>query len=139
MKLITKETDYAIVALLALARRPGESVPAAELSGQLGIPYPFLRRILQRLAAREIIESRRGKGGGVALTLRPETITVRDIVEVLQGRAAIQGCTIGDDPCERAERCVLRRKLRGMESRLVSDLMSISLASLENGNAIEGG
>ncbi len=130
MKLITKDTDNAIVALLALSQAGGRTLSAAELSGQSGIPYPFMRRILQTLAASGIVASRRGMGGGFTLTRTPEDVSVRDIVEIFQGPVAIQGCRVGDDLCERAERCVLRRKLLTMESQLVSDLMKITLASL---------
>ncbi len=130
MKLITKDTDNAIVALLALAQAREQTISAAELSGRSGIPYPFTRRILQKLAAHGIVDSRRGMGGGFTLARNPRSVSVRDIVEIFQGPVALQGCGVGDNLCERAERCVLRRKLLTMESRLISDLMNITLASL---------
>jgi len=73
MKLITKDADNAIVALLALARGKGKTMSAAELSGQLGIPHPFMRRILQKLAARGTVASRRGMGGGFTLARNCDT------------------------------------------------------------------
>ncbi len=103
---------------------------AAEMSGQLGLPHPFMRRILQKLAGHGLVTSRRGMGGGFTLAGAPGSVSVRDIVEIFQGPIALQGCSVGDDLCERAERCVLRRKLLTMESRLISDLMNITLASL---------
>jgi len=130
MKLITKDSDNAIVALLALARGKGRAISAAELSRELRISYPFLRRILQVLAGQGIVSSKRGMGGGFVLAREPQSLCVSDIVEIFQGPIRIHGCHVGDDLCERSGHCVLRRKLLTMESRLVSDLMNITLASL---------
>ena len=51
MKLLTRDTDYAVRALLAMAGKKS-IVSVADLVAALKIPGPFLRRILQRLARR---------------------------------------------------------------------------------------
>lgn len=131
MKLITRDTDYALSALVELARAPGRTLSAAALSTHLDISHAFLRRILQNLASSGVVASRRGPAGGFTLNGDPGAITVRGIAELFQGPVRVSGC--GGD-CSRSARCVLRHRLTELESRLVSDLMAITLASL-SGNA----
>jgi Rrf2 family transcriptional regulator, cysteine metabolism repressor len=130
MKLITKDTDYAIAALRALAIRDGQMTSAAELARDLGISHSFLRKILRILAGRAIVKSRNGSGGGFVLAKKAGDLSVRDIVEIFQGPIRFNDCLVGSDLCDRADRCVLRSKLKRMESRLVSDLMRITIGSL---------
>ena len=130
MRLITRESDYGIAALVALARRKGRTASAAELSKELRIPGPFLRRILQRLGRQGIICSRKGIGGGFALARDSKDILVGDIMAILQGPVRLSDCDLRESICAMRSRCVLRRELKKIEGRLVSELMRISIALL---------
>lgn len=133
MKLMTKNTDYAIVALLALATSPDKAMSAARLSSELGIRYPFLRRILQKLAANGLIVSRRGIGGGFLLLREPSKISVCDVVEIFQGPVALQSCRSGKASCERTARCAFRNQLNELELALIAGLKGMTLESLAGG------
>lgn len=133
MKLITKDTDYAIAALVQLAKRNGATVPVSELAGELRISHAFLRKILYILGRNNIVNSCRGIGGGFSLAREPADIAVGDIVEILQGPVRLNDCVMGNDICERKESCVLRIKLEAMETRLVSELMALTIAALITG------
>ena len=130
MRLITRESDYGITALVWLAKRKGLTTSAAELARELRIPGSFLRRILQRLGRQGLIRSRRGIGGGFELTKDPEDMLVGDIVIALQGPVRLSDCDVRAAICARHGCCILRRKLKAIEERLVSELMGISIASL---------
>lgn len=130
MKLITKNTDYAIAALAVLAKRDGQMMSAVELAREIRISHSFLRKILRILAGKVIVRSRNGPGGGFMLAKKARDLSVRDIVEIFQGPIRLNDCVVGNGLCESADRCVLRSKLRTLESRLVSDLMRITIASL---------
>jgi Rrf2 family protein len=132
MRMITRESDYGIAALVSLAGRRGAKASAAELAKELRIPGAFLRRILQRLGRSGIIRSTKGVGGGFELAMKPENILVSDIVTALQGPISISDCDLRAGICAMRGRCMLRRKLKAMEKRLSSELMSISIASLAN-------
>ena len=138
MKLITKDTDHAITTLILLTRGEGRLRSASELARELGISHSFLRKILRILAGKEIVRSRNGEGGGFALLRNPRNISVLDIVEIFQGPVRFNDCMIGNRPCERADHCVLRGKLKSMESRLLSDLTGITIASLVEEQAASG-
>lgn len=77
----TRSTEYAIRALthLALNKEGGRYHLAREMSKELGIPAPFLGKILQPLVMRGILESQRGRNGGFRLCREPEEVTLFDI------------------------------------------------------------
>ena len=84
--MITMKTKYALKALSHLARaREGEPVLIAEISEREGIPRKFLELILRELRQHGILESRKGRGGGYSLRLRPASITLASVIRVLDG------------------------------------------------------
>ncbi|MBU2258562.1 MAG: Rrf2 family transcriptional regulator, partial [Candidatus Omnitrophica bacterium] len=68
MKLITRDTDYALRALCFIAKNKDKVTPAPELVAKLKIPRPFLRKILQSLDKNGLLKSYKGKGGGFVMT-----------------------------------------------------------------------
>ena len=135
MRLITRECDYGIIALMSMAKREGTTVSAAVLAKELGIPGAFLRRILQRLGSQGQILSRKGIGGGFELAKRPGDILVGDILTALQGPMHLNDCDVRKAICARHSRCILRRKLKEIEERLLAGLMALSIASLADEGA----
>lgn len=130
MRLITRESDYGITALVSMAKRSGTTASAVELAKELRIPNAFLRRILQRLGRHGMIRSRKGLGGGFELAVNSSDIRVGDVVAALQGPVRLSDCDMRKGICARRNSCILRGKLKAIENRLLSELMGISIASL---------
>lgn len=130
MKLITKETDYAIRAVANLARKPSAFVSSAEISTEEGIPLQFLRRILQRLLKAGLIVSREGVAGGVCLRARPKKIRLLDLMNVFQGDVALSECMFRKRICANRGTCVLRRHIREIERSLTAQFARVSVADL---------
>jgi Rrf2 family protein len=135
MRLITKETDYAIRAVINLAKKPGRFVPSGEISAEDGIPLQFLRRILQRLLKAGLVTSREGVAGGVSLKAVPEKIRVLDIVNVFQGQVALSECMFRRRICANRGTCVLRKRIKEIEGSLTAQFAGISIADLLRGQA----
>ncbi len=134
MKLINRDSDHALKALLTIAgRRAGETAAVSELTGTLGIPRPYLRKIMQTLARNGIVVSRKGKGGGFTLARRPEAIGLVDILRIFQGEIAFRDCLFREKICRDIQSCPLRRTLSRLEGRFVEELESVSVASLLSG------
>jgi DNA-binding IscR family transcriptional regulator len=55
VKLINRDADYAIKALLAIARRAGDVTAVSTLTQELGLPRPYLRKIMQALARNGVV------------------------------------------------------------------------------------
>jgi len=132
MKLITRDTDYAIRALCYIAKHKEETVSAAELVGALKIPRPFLRKILQILNKKRLLDSYKGKDGGFRLKKKPEDILLLDLMKIFQGPFALNEHIFKNKPCHDMKKCKLKKKLDIIEKYIASELSQISLKSLLN-------
>ena len=132
MNLITKNTDYAIRALCCIAKHNKSIVSVKKLAEDLKIPKPFLRKILQELNRRGILVSYKGKNGGFALKARPENIYIGKLIEIFQGPIKLQEHTFRKKICPEIKSCILKKKLDIMEKYTISELNSLSIASLLN-------
>jgi len=130
MKLITRDTDYAIRALVKMgsSNRPLYSV--AELAEGLNIPRPFLRKILQKLAAAGILNSYKGKGGGFSLAKDQNGIYLTQVMKAFQGEFELSGCIFKKAVCPSAERCVLRKKIMSIQNMVQDELEKITIGQL---------
>ncbi len=78
--------EYALRALIALGEaKSGEIVPIHIVSDRQQIPKRFLEQILNDLRAGGFVESKRGIAGGYRLARAAEMISLREIVEHIEG------------------------------------------------------
>ena len=130
MKLITRDTDYAIRALVYIAQAGKRIVCVSELVSILKIPRPFLRKILQVLNKNGLLHSYKGRGGGFALAIRPAQILLFELMRIFQGRVRVNECSFRKVACPNLKTCCLKKKIDDIESFVISQLRDISLASL---------
>ena len=88
---ITLETDYAVRIVEALTRC-GKRLDARALSEQTRVPQRFALKILRKLVADGIICSYKGSGGGYELARSPGEITLREVIESVEGPYRISRC-----------------------------------------------
>lgn len=132
MKVLTKNTDYAVRALLELASRGQEFISAKEISDRQKIPYEYLRKILSRLIKEGMIESKEGGSGGVKLKVLPKTIKIADLIRIFQGNVQISECMFRQNICPNRASCVLRKNILKVEQKMISELSSITIEKLIN-------
>jgi Rrf2 family cysteine metabolism transcriptional repressor len=83
---ITSKSPYAVLALAELARGPGDQpVPIGELARKRDVPVQFLEQLFAVLRRGGIISSQRGVKGGYRFAREPSTVTVLEVVEMLDG------------------------------------------------------
>ncbi|MBD3299468.1 MAG: Rrf2 family transcriptional regulator [candidate division Zixibacteria bacterium] len=136
--LLNRRSEYAILGLIALARKSanGESSgywDVGEIAADASVPPNLLRVLFYRLAKDGLLRSQRGVRGGFVLGRSPERITVKDIVESVQGPISPFSCvSTDDDPddCDRYDSCELYGVLRRVRNRVVEELERNSLADL---------
>ena len=105
---LTRRGAYAIRALTALARAgEGGERTAAAIARTMGIPRGFLPQVLADLAHAGLVTARLGRGGGYRLARAPETITLLDAIEAVEGDVRRRECVLrgaacgtADDPCD---------------------------------------
>ncbi|MFH0731669.1 MAG: Rrf2 family transcriptional regulator [Candidatus Omnitrophota bacterium] len=129
MKLITRDTDYAVRALCCIAKQKEKIVSVSELVKALKIPRPFLRKILQILSKKDLIRSYKGKGGGFALLVGPEKISLAGIVAIFQGPVMFNDHTFKKKKCPNVKCCNIKEKIDCIEKYVISELNAINIAS----------
>jgi Rrf2 family protein len=83
---ITSKSPYAVLALAELGRITGtEPVPIGELARRREIPVQFLEQLFAVLRRAGIVSSQRGVKGGYRFAREPTSVTVLEIVELLDG------------------------------------------------------
>src|SRR5215217_6473282 len=91
--MLSKKAQYAIRAAAYLAARYNSGpVGIAEISEQKKIPLKFLENILLELKKADILESKKGKGGGYQLKTPPETIVLAKIIRTVDGPISMLPC-----------------------------------------------
>jgi Rrf2 family protein len=130
MKLLNRDTDYAVRALLQIARKPSERMPVSELTARLKIPHPFLRKIFQTLQKEGVVSSSKGRGGGFVLAAAPRESSLIRLMEIFQGPLELSHCLYREDLCTDIRTCPLRRRIQSLEKIIVKDIQSITLQSL---------
>lgn len=129
MKLLTRDTDYAVRALLAMAVRKS-IVAVSELVVELNIPRAFLRRILQRLTKAGILKSWKGKRGGFVLKRPPGDIRLANLMAIFQGPVRLNECLFKKRLCPNRNTCPLRSEINEIENFAVKKLQLITIAGL---------
>jgi len=130
MKLITRDTDYAIRALTCIAGEKKKVVTVTALSGKLDMPRAYLRKILQRLSKGGLLKSSKGKGGGFSLACNPQKVTVFSIIEVFQGPFQLSEHIFKGKKCPRIKTCRLKKKLDKIDKTVMQQLKAITILSL---------
>ncbi len=130
MKLITRDTDYAVRALIFLAQEQKRIISTSELVSHLRIPRPFLRKILQRLNKEKLLKSYKGMGGGFRLTVYPHRIFLLDLIEIFQGPLRINECIFRKRVCPNIKTCKLKEKIDSIQRYVRSKLKDITLEML---------
>jgi Rrf2 family protein len=138
----TRKTDYALVALARLAERSRDAgtaaVSARTLAEHDGVPAPVLMNVLKSLVHGGLVTSTRGAQGGYALARPASGITVRDVLEAMEGRVRVAACCGEDEEtacqeCGVFVRCPVTRSMRTLNDRIQDFLGGVTLSDLMSG------
>ena len=130
--MLSNTSKYAIRAViyLALFATPAKKIGIKTISEDLGIPTPFLGKILQMLARHKILGSAKGPNGGFFLKKPAMDISLMEIVEIIDGVDAFDQCMIRTAPCNQEEPCSLHHKVSPYRKGIKSLMLTESIADL---------
>lgn len=132
---ISRKTDYALRILSMLVHNDDQLLSVRAAAEEVDVPYSFARSIQHELARAGIIESLRGVHGGMRLKVDPREISMREVVEAVQGPLCVNDCTSPDASCSRMSACCYHPLWAGAQALLASYLDSVTLADVVSGSA----
>lgn len=126
---ITREADYAL-RIIAMLAEENRQIEAKTLAERNNIPYRFTLKILRKIVQSGIIKSSRGVNGGYVLNRKPSEITLKDVIEVIDGKIAINQCMEDPKSCSQIGVCKIQRKLFTVQKKLQAELSKITFADI---------
>ena len=128
---ISRGTDYGIQGILYLARQPLDKVSLLHKVAQVqNVPESYLAKIFQDLAKAGLVRSHRGAKGGFSLARPSSQITLRQIIEALQGPISLNRCLDIREGCVNSETCPVADVLRKAQQQMLATLDAASLDGL---------
>lgn len=103
--MLSLSTKYALKALMCLAKNSSDDfVQVVDLSVEADVPGPYLSKIMKQLAIKGIVESRRGKNGGVRYPEKANH-TFYDVCIALEDPIVTPGCFLSKSQCNSSTPC----------------------------------
>ena len=130
---ITQEADYAL-RIVALLASHDSLVDANTIADEAGITQRFALKILRKLAIGDVVVSQKGANGGYRLAKSPKEITLKEIIELIDGEIAISKCLSEEHICSKQginkSACKIHLKFDAINRDLVERLDKITIASV---------
>jgi len=134
---LTRGADYGTRGIIRLARISPHAVTlVSDIADAEGLPESYLAKIFQELAKEGIVRSHRGAKGGFSLARPPEQITLRQIIEAIEGPIALNRCLTLTESCDKLECCSLYPILAKAQQQLLEMLDTTTLRDLADGAAL---
>ena len=129
---ITLESDYALKIVTALASRT-DVTDAKTISDETAVTLRFTLKILHKLVLGDIVTSYKGAKGGYRLKTTPDRISLKDVIELIDGPIAIARCLDGDGGCalnhDKAS-CIYHHVFEDISLEVAKKLESITIADV---------
>lgn len=127
---MTKFTDLSLRVVLRLAHGDDtRRITAREVAMAVGAPHTHVAKAVSRLQYLELVDARRGRGGGLTLTPFGRQASVGWIVRELEGSGDVVGC-VDDPPCPLLRGCELRGALRMAQEAFYASLDPLTVRDL---------
>jgi Rrf2 family protein len=129
---ISRRTDYATRAVLALSLAEGGPLKLDEISRRTAVPVSVLEQVMPIMRNAGLVRSERGKRGGYKLNHAPGEITLERVVRLFQGQLAPIGCATRHEPeaCPMTVGCTLRVVWEEVRDATIALLQGVTFADL---------
>ena len=128
---LTLHTDYSLRVLIYLGSRPERLATITEIAQSYGISRNHLVKVVHNLATNGLIETVRGKGGGMRLGRPPEAINIGEVVKKVEGSFDLVECFSQSlNHCPITPVCSLKGVLEKARQSFIDVLCQYQLADL---------
>lgn len=129
MSPISSTAEYALRAIVHLATRQGQPMPAQQIAAAVRVSPGYLSKVMHDLVDAGIVRSQRGPNGGFALASDPASTTLLDIVNAVDPITRIKACPLGL-PEHGKNLCRLHQRLDEAIASIQLAFSSCSIADL---------
>ena len=128
---LTREGDYAVRAMLALAaRETSEPLSSRRIADEWGISPRFLIQVLGRLSDRGLVTAVLGRNGGYRLGRPASQISLLDVVTAIESQPIERRCVLRGGPCLPDGSCLVHEAFTAARNRFLEELGNRSLATV---------
>lgn len=128
---LTRKGEYAIRGIVFLAKQPvGKVILVSEVAEATGVSQTFLAKIFQSFAKLGLVNSFRGTGGGFLLGRPAAKITLRQVVEAVEGPIIPNRCLSVEESCSREAECTVHPVWKKIQGEVASILDAVTLEEL---------
>lgn len=130
MQALSQSTGYAVQALTCLVLHPNDTLLVREIAEETGIGQAYLAKVVQRLSAAGVIESKRGYRGGIRLSRPAEQISIQDIDNAVDANRPPDRCLLGLVECSDERACPVHHYWKKTRAQIRERLANLTLAEL---------
>ncbi len=116
--------------MTCLAEEPEAIRAANEISAFTGVALPTVSKVLKLLSRALLVVSCRGAKGGYRLARAAENISVREVIDALEGPVALTECTSESSRYSQESHCTVRGIWRRINRAIRQALNGVSLAEM---------
>ena len=126
---ISRASDYAIRGLVYMAKQPAGTVCfVKDIAKNTNSPVSFMSKIFQTLAKSAIVNSFTGTKGGFTFNIQPENITIKQVIEIIDGPILLNRCAVNKSACNEIGNCDVHYMWVDIRKILIKALNSYSIA-----------
>ena len=128
---LTRGGEYGIRGVLYLAQQSeGRVSMLSAIAKVQDVPPRFLAKIFQALAKAGLVKSHRGAKGGFSLAKPAAEITIKDVIEAIEGPLHLNICLMAEGECSREKICPAHAVWEEAQEKMMSVLTKANFADL---------
>ncbi|MFF9093469.1 MULTISPECIES: RrF2 family transcriptional regulator [unclassified Streptomyces] len=126
---LLRSTDLALRVLMRLAVAGTTTPTTRQVAADMDVPYTHAAKVVAELQHQGLVDARRGRGGGLALTGKGRTASVGAVVRAFEGDGDVVDCE-GATPCPLNSGCRLRGALRRAQEAFYAALDPVTVQDI---------
>ena len=131
LNIFSESSKHAIQAMIYLATHKDKPVLVKAIAEYYSIPLFYLAKIVQTLSKHNLLNSIRGRGGGIMLNKNPKKILISDIVLAIEGKKeGKEMCVYGLDICSDSVPCPIHENWKIIKPLIKDQLIHQNLEYL---------
>ena len=127
--MFSQTVEYALRAVVHLADQSPRPQTTDQIAAATRVPKAYLSKVLQGLARANIVQMKRGSGGGVTLARSPTELTILDVVNAVEPISRIRECPLGLT-AHGTRLCPLHRRLDNALAMVEEAFQNTTLAEI---------